>query len=211
VKKAPSGEREGLSSCHQSRPPWAFGLVWETGSGVKCGRAEPAHPRDWSPELGWPSWESPEMTREAVFSEGRALRVRKYGPDANQGIPFPPDGFTMSRWPRGPMPRSSRSLISGRAKPAPPRGASPARMASRGKTGDNVRGGFLGGTHSVRPRCEAGRMARTFITAGGSARGRWFNGSARGPLWVFLAGVRSPPLRDQANRNAGRLAGKTLG
>ena len=167
MKKAPSGEREGLSSCHQSRPPWAFGLVWERGSGVKCGRAEPAPPRDWSPELGWPSWESPEMTREAVFSEGRALRVRKYGPDANQGIPFPPDGFTMSRWPRGPMPRSSRSLISGRAEPAPPREARPARMALRGRPGYNAEGGFLGGARSPRPHGTAVRMPTHCVAIGG--------------------------------------------
>jgi len=28
-------------------------------------------------------------------------------------------------------------------------------MASRGKAGNNVEGGFLGGTHSVRPRGKA--------------------------------------------------------
>jgi hypothetical protein len=50
------------------------------------GRAEPAPPRDWSPELGWPSWESPEMTREAVFSEGRGLRARIAKPYASRGI-----------------------------------------------------------------------------------------------------------------------------
>jgi len=42
------------------------------------GRAEPAPPRGGLSKLGWPSWESPEMTQRAVFSEGRALRVRKY-------------------------------------------------------------------------------------------------------------------------------------
>ena len=27
----------------------------------------------------------PEMARKAIFSEGRGLRVRKYGPGANRG------------------------------------------------------------------------------------------------------------------------------
>jgi hypothetical protein len=30
------------------------------------------------------------MTRKAVFSEGRGLRVRVARPDASRGIPFPP-------------------------------------------------------------------------------------------------------------------------
>ena len=28
----------------------------------------------------------PEMARKAIFSEGRGLRVRKYGPDGGRGI-----------------------------------------------------------------------------------------------------------------------------
>jgi len=39
-------------------------------------------------------------------------------------------------------------------------------MASRGKPGDNVRGGFLGGTHSVRPRGKAIRKPRHYILTG---------------------------------------------
>jgi hypothetical protein len=62
------------------------------------------------------------MAREAVFSEGRGLRVRKCGPDASRGIPFSPDKLTTSRWPRVHMPRSNRSLPCGRAEPAPPGG-----------------------------------------------------------------------------------------
>jgi len=78
---------------------------------------------------GWPCGENTGITRRAVFSEGRALRVRKYGPDANQGIPFPPDGFTISRWPRGPMPWSSQCLPSRACRARPSAGGSPVRMA----------------------------------------------------------------------------------
>jgi len=47
------------------------------------GRAEPAP--WWDSELGWPHGENPGLTREALFSEGRGLRVRKHGPDASPG------------------------------------------------------------------------------------------------------------------------------
>ena len=40
-------------------------------------------------------------------------------------------------------------------------------MALRGKPGDDAKGGFLGGTHSVRPRCEAVPMPRHNIIIGG--------------------------------------------
>ena len=66
----------------------------------------------------------------------------------------------------------SRCRHYGRAEPAPPGGASGGEMALRGRPGDGAEGGFLGGTRSPRPHCRAGRMARTFITAGGYARGR---------------------------------------
>jgi hypothetical protein len=39
------------------------------------------------------------------------------------------------------------------------------RMALRGKAGNNVEGGFLGGTHSVRPRGKAVRTPRHSISA----------------------------------------------
>jgi hypothetical protein len=53
---------------------------------------------------------NPEMTRKAVFSEGRTLCVRVARPRECRGIPFAADGLTMSRWPRGHMPRSSPCL-----------------------------------------------------------------------------------------------------
>jgi hypothetical protein len=58
-------------------------------------------------------------TPRVVFSEGRTLCVRKYGPDVSRGVAFPPDGFTMSRGPTGHMPRSSPCHPCGRAEPAP--------------------------------------------------------------------------------------------
>jgi hypothetical protein len=39
-----------------------------------------------SPRLRWPSGETPEMARTAVFSEGCALRVRVVRPEESQGM-----------------------------------------------------------------------------------------------------------------------------
>jgi len=96
---------------------------------IFCGRAEPAPPRDWSPELGWPSWESRGITRRAVFSEGRALRVRVVRPSECGGISFPPDDEAKGPWPKGDMPRSSpcHLLRACRARPS-------ARWAIRART-----------------------------------------------------------------------------
>jgi hypothetical protein len=68
---------------------------------------------------GRPCGEVPQMTRKAVFSEGRTPCVRVARPHECRGIPFAADGLTMSRWPRGHMPRSSPCPHSGRAEPAP--------------------------------------------------------------------------------------------
>jgi hypothetical protein len=148
---------------------------------------------------GWPCGENTGITRRAVFSEGRALRVRKYGPDANQGIPFP-DGFTISRWPRGPMPWSSQCLPS-RACGARPSAGRPSRagMALRGRPGDDAKGDFLGGTRSPRPHCEAVREPRHNMIIGGKGTPGGLMGRSPGKSEVSLTGVRSPPLREGAS------------
>ena len=77
--------------------------------------------------------ESPEMSRKAVFPEGRGLRVRVARPYASPGISFPPHVSKMTRGPSGDMCQLGPSHPCGRAEPAPPRMASPARMALRRK------------------------------------------------------------------------------
>jgi hypothetical protein len=62
----------------------------------------------------------------------------------------------------------------------PSRGASPLRMAYRGKPGDDLKGGFLGGAHSVRPRREAFPMPRHLIGRDGRAKGPRRNGDVSG-------------------------------
>jgi hypothetical protein len=93
------------------------------------------------------------------------------------------------------MPRCSLGP-QGRAEPAPPGGASPLRMAYRGRPGDHVKGGFLGGAHSVRPLDTAPTNAKAFHYGQGV-------GPIAGGLLVtclasaraLLTGVQSPPLR----------------
>jgi hypothetical protein len=50
------------------------------------GRAEPAPPRGGQAAGERPYGEMPEMTRKAIFSEGRGLRVRIARPYASRGI-----------------------------------------------------------------------------------------------------------------------------
>jgi hypothetical protein len=68
-------------------------------------------------------------------------------------------------WPNGHMPRSSRCPPPGVRSPPLRGGASQGERALRGKPGDNIEGGFLGGTHSVRPRGTAERLPRHFFPA----------------------------------------------
>jgi hypothetical protein len=74
--------RDGWEDC---QGPGAFhveilgsnqGLSWRA-----CG----ARPSAGGSELGWPSGESPGITRKAIFSEGRGLRARSARPYPNRG------------------------------------------------------------------------------------------------------------------------------
>ena len=89
----------------------------------------------------------------------------------------------------------ANSVVAGVRGPPLRLGASPVRMALRGKARDDAKGDFLGGTHSVRLRCEAPRMPRHSICS------RWVDDepvAKRAHASVkpvpSYAGVRSPPL-----------------
>jgi len=68
---------------------WLPTTRWPTGDmpwwsrWCNCGRAEPAPPGGGLSKLGRPCGGSPEITRGAIFSEGRGLRAREYGPSAS--------------------------------------------------------------------------------------------------------------------------------
>jgi hypothetical protein len=84
-----------------------------------------------------------------------------------------------------------------------------ARMALRGKPGDNARGDFVGGARSPRPGGKAARTPRHFISTTcvdddpvAKGRQRW--------SWrcAVVTGVRSPPLRETGARTRGPAASK---
>jgi hypothetical protein len=54
------------------------------------------------------------------------------------------------------------------------------KMALRGRPGNDAKGDFLGGTHSVRPFGKAGRKPREVVVRDELARGQWPSGGMRG-------------------------------
>jgi hypothetical protein len=72
---------------------WPRGQMPRSSRCPPSGRAEPAPPRRGEAQRGWPSGEGPEMTRKVIFSEGRGLRARKYGADANRGMSSRPTSW----------------------------------------------------------------------------------------------------------------------
>ena len=78
-------------------------------------------------------------------------------------------------------------------------------MARRGNPGDDVKGGFLGGARSPRPRCKALLMPRHFITRGGWP---WPNEGMPRSSRCLPPGVRSPPLRGGRGRGEVALQGR---
>jgi hypothetical protein len=68
--------------------------------------------------------------------------------------------------------------------------------------------GFIGGTHSVRPRCEAVPMPRHNMIIGGKRTPGGLMGRSSDPSKVPLPGVRSPPLRGVGYPSQNGLAGK---
>jgi len=63
----------------------------------------------------------------------------------------------------------------------------------------------------VRPRGKAGRKSRHNMINGGQTNAWGLIGRSSDQARAFPAGVRSPPLRLEADPNAGCLAGKGLG
>jgi hypothetical protein len=127
-------------------------------------------------KLERPCGESPEMTRKAIFSEGRTPCVRMAEPHGWEGTSLPPvvrreAGGLMGVQEEGARPPQ-------RACGARPSagGTVQGKVALRGNPGDEAKGGFPGGTRSPRPRGRALRTPRHSIPAGWGARGGWPKG-----------------------------------
>ena len=95
--------------------------------------------------------EGPEIARRAVFSEGCALRVRVGRPYVCRGITYSWEA-NEARWPRGHMPRSSASVPSGRAEPAPPRGGQARVGWANGENPEITRGAIFSEGRGLRAR-----------------------------------------------------------
>jgi hypothetical protein len=132
---------------------------------LPCGRAEPAPTRRCAPRKEASRGRSPRPRREDL-SEGCAPRVRGVRPYASPGMACSSKG---ERTPSGPMEtcpvKPIPSLWACRARPS--RGASPRRMALRGKPGHNAGGGFLGGA-----LCASGCRGRNQAQAQHDNRGQ---------------------------------------
>ena len=138
---------------------------------------------------------NPEITRGAIFSEGRALRVRVARPHECRGIPFSPDDEAKGPWPPGHTPRSSQCLPYGGAEPAPPPGDGPRRELS-GKELEMTRKVIFSEGRGPRARVgrpDASRGMSLPDMAIQVARG--LMGTCLGQPRGFLAGVQSPPLQ----------------
>ena len=105
------------------------------------------------------------------------------------------DELARARWSEGGEIRVS-VMPSFRACGARPSATRPTatRVALRGRPWDNAESGFLGGTHSVRPRCEASPMPRHNMIIGGKRTPGGLMGRFPGRGKTPLASVRSPPL-----------------
>ena len=151
----------------------------------------------------------PEMRRKVVFSEGRGLRARMARQCASRGITRSSGAneHLVAKWGHAP----ARPIPSSRACGARPSAGLVirARMALRGKPGDDAKGDFLGGTHSVRPRGKAVPMPRHNMIIGGKGTPGGLMGQSPGGREAFLAGVQSPPLHG-GKLSRDDLAGKTL-
>jgi len=79
------------------------------------------------------------------------------------------------------------------------------KMALRKEPGDNAGAGFLGGTHSVRPRGKAGCEPGHNMIIGGKRIPGGQMGTCSGEANSVVAGVRSPPLQGDNARQDGLM------
>jgi hypothetical protein len=83
----------------------------------------------------------------------------------------------------GTCPGQAEAIPAGVRSPPLQGGQAQHRWPYGGRPGDDARGGFLGGTHSVRPRIRATRKPRRVILTDGLTRGWW---PERGDIWFSV-------------------------
>jgi hypothetical protein len=118
-----------------------------------------------------------------------------------------PRDSVFTRWPgeawspTGTCPDGANAVLESVRSPPLQERRPKVRWPRGGRPGDGPKGGFLGGTHSVRPRCEAPRMPRLSICS------RWVDDepvAERAHASVkpvpSYPGVRSPPLQERRSK-----------
>ena len=115
------------------------------------------------PRARRPCGASPGITREGVFSEGRGLRARTARHHGLRKVSSMGESRREAWSPTETCLGQAGAPFAGVRSPPLQERRSKVRWPYGGKPGDDARGGFLGGTHSVRPRCEAARRPRHLI------------------------------------------------
>ena len=154
------------------------------------------------PRARWPCGASPGITREVVFSEGRGLRAHTARHHGLRKVSSMGEDRREAGCPRGICLGQAGALFAGVRSPSlrgvdHPR----ARRPYGGKPGDDAKGGFLGGTHSVRPLSMAERVPRDFVPPGMRRREAGCpRGICLGQAGAFLSGRAepAPPLDGQS-------------
>ena len=158
----------------------------------------------------WPCGEGPRDDARGCFLGGARSPRPRIRARRKPGHVTLTDGSARGWWPKRGDIRFS-AMPSFRACGARPsaKGPSDAKKALRRKPGDDGKGGFLGGTHSVRPRSMAFRMPGHLIaTPSVGERPGGLPGTCLGQARAILAGVRSPPLEGGLSDGEMALRGK---
>jgi hypothetical protein len=145
----------------------------------------------------WPRGGRPGDGVEGGFLGGthsvRPLSMAKRVPRNSVFTGWPGEAWS----PTGTCPDGAKAVLEGVRSPPLQERRSKVRWPRGGRPGDDAKGGFLGGTHSVRPRCEAPRMPRHCVPAGCvHDRPSIKTGDVGVSPMLSFAGVRSPPLRE---------------
>jgi hypothetical protein len=187
--------------------PWSKGRSLDEARDFAAGVQRPAPRRGGRAQRRFSTRESPEITRETIFSEGRGLRARVARPSACRGVLSPvvdtrkAGGFMTLR------PRCAQPFPVGVRSP-PLQGSQPKTDGLAGKTRAQRRGRF-----SRRGALCASGGVRPYANQGVSLHDLGWP-VARGPTGRCLgqapspAGVRSPPLQGWTVQAKMALRGK---
>jgi hypothetical protein len=191
-------------------PRWPNGAIPRYKQSPVSGPAEPAPPRCGPSQLGWPCGGRPGSDARGRFLGG----MRSARPEIRAG-PKPGHVMIVGGWAKRPMAKRRRARVGVmrclRACGARPSAvwAIPTRMALRRKA-RGWRERRFSRRDALRASANTGRTQNRGMSPSPGHRREHGGQKTAHSGWrdADITGVRSPPLRGEANRNAGRLAGK---